>query len=219
MIAVADYGASNTRSVLRALRAAAEEAGGGGAAAELTSDPAVVRRAERVVLPGVGNFAPAARRLAETGLGDAIRDAARAGRPVLGICLGLQLFLSESEEAPGVPGLGLLAGRVKRFPAGLPVPHVGWARVALTAAGKAHPVLVGAFRRGEGGRTDSSFFYHVHSYHPDGVAPASDLADAEYGGPFPTVVGEGNVLGVQFHPEKSQAAGLALLREFTAWTP
>lgn len=209
MIAVADYGASNTRSVLRALCAAA----GAGVAAELTSDPAVVRRADRVVLPGVGNFAPAARRLAETGLGEAIRDAARAGRPVLGICLGLQLFLSESEEAPGLPGLGLLPGRVSRFRTDLPVPHVGWARVELTGAGQSHPVL----RRALGG--DASFFYHVHSYHPDRVAPEADLAEAEYGAPFATVVGQGTVLGVQFHPEKSQAAGLALLREFAAWAP
>src|SRR2546430_4605236 len=106
MIALADYGASNTRSVLRALLAAGAEA------PTLTDDAATLRRAERVVLPGVGNFAAAKRRLDETGLGDAITDVAKSGRPVLGICLGLQLFLSDSEEAPGVPGLGLLPGRV-----------------------------------------------------------------------------------------------------------
>jgi glutamine amidotransferase len=206
VIAVADYGASNTRNVLRALRVT-------GATAELTADPAAVRGAERVVLPGVGNFAPAARRLAETGLGEAIGDAARAGRPVLGICLGLQLFLADSEEAPGVPGLGLLPGRAVRFRTGLPIPHVGWARVALTAAGRTHPLLVAAF---DG---EAAFFYHVHSYHPDGVGADADLADAEYGGRFATVVGRDNVLGVQFHPEKSQAAGLALLRAFTSWRP
>lgn len=206
MIAVADYGASNTRSVLRALRAA-------GADAELTADPAVVRGADRVVLPGVGNFAPASRRLAETGLGDAIREAAQAGRPVLGICLGLQLFLAESEEAPGVPGLGLIDGRVVRFRTELPVPHVGWARVALTGAGRAHAALARAFD------SSTSFLYHVHSYHPADVAPETDLAEADYGGAFPTVVGRANVLGVQFHPEKSQAAGLALLRAFAAWAP
>ncbi len=211
MIAVADYGASNTRSVLRALRAA-------GAEAELTADPAVVRGADRVVLPGVGNFAPASRRLAETGLGDAIREAAQAGRPVLGICLGLQLFLAESEEAPGVPGLGLIGGRVVRFRTELPVPHVGWARVALTGVGRAHAALARAFAGGGGGGR-TSFLYHVHSYHPADVAPETDLAEADYGGTFPTVVGRANVLGVQFHPEKSQAAGLALLRAFAAWAP
>ncbi|HEU5260111.1 MAG TPA: imidazole glycerol phosphate synthase subunit HisH [Gemmatimonadales bacterium] len=206
MIAVVDYGASNVRSVLRAFQAV-------GAEAVLTDDPGAVRTANRVVVPGVGNFAPAMRRLAETGLGDAIGDVARAGRPLLGICLGLQLLLEESDEAPGVPGLGLLSGRVARFRTDLPVPHVGWARVRLTECGRAHPVLARAF----GG--DEAFFYHVHSYHPAGVAPLGDLADAEYGATFPTIVGCDAVLGVQFHPEKSQAPGLALLRAFAAWMP
>ncbi len=201
MIAVVDYGASNLRSVLRALRAA------GGADAVATADPAGVRRADRVVVPGVGNFAPAARRLAETGLGAAVQEVARGGRPVLGICLGLQLFLEGSEEAPGVPGLGLLPGRAVRFRTDLPVPHVGWAQVELTDAGRAHPLLA------------PGFFYHVHSYHPDAVPEGAALARADYGAPFATVVGRDNVCGVQFHPEKSQAAGLALLRAFTAWTP
>jgi len=207
MIALADYGASNTRSVLRALLAAGAEA------PTLTDDAATLRRAERVVLPGVGNFAAAKRRLDATGLGDAITDVAKSGRPVLGICLGLQLFLSDSEEAPGVPGLGLLPGRVARFRTELPVPHVGWARVRLTAGGRAHGALAAAF---DG---DEAFFYHVHSYHPVGVDAAGALAEAEYGGPFPTIVGAANVVGVQFHPEKSQAAGLALLRAFLRWTP
>jgi len=191
VIAVVDYGASNVKSVLRAFQAV-------GAVAELTDAPDAVRRAARVVVPGVGHFAPARRRLDETGLGGALDEVARAGRPLLGICLGLQLLFDESEEAPGIPGLGLLAG---------------WARVRLTGPGKAHRALARAF----GG--DAAFFYHVHSYHPDRVAPEGDLAEAEYGAPFPTIVGRDNVLGVQFHPEKSQAAGLALLREFAAWSP
>ena len=206
MIAVVDYGASNVSSVLRAFRAV-------GADAALTEDPAAVRSADRVVLPGVGHFAPARRRLDETGLSDAIAAAARAGRPLLGICLGLQLLLEDSEEAPGVAGLGLLNGRVARFHTELPVPHVGWAQVRLTARGRSHPVLARAFAG------DAAFFYHVHSYHPEGVTPHGDLADAEYGAPFATIVGRDAVLGVQFHPEKSQAAGLALLREFAAWAP
>jgi glutamine amidotransferase len=208
VIAVVDYGASNVSSVLRAFRAV-------GADAALTEDPAVVRTAERVVVPGVGNFAPARRRLDETGLGDAIVEVARAGRPLLGICLGLQLLLEASEEAPGIAGLGLLAGRVARFRTDLPVPHVGWAQVRLTERGRSHSVLARAF----GGGGDAAFFYHVHSYHPAGVAPPADLADAEYGAPFATIVGRDAVLGVQFHPEKSQTSGLALLREFAAWTP
>jgi len=207
VIAVADYGASNTQSVLRAFAAA------GGEAPVLTDDPDTVRRAERVVLPGVGNFAAAKRRLDETGLGAAVTEVARAGRPVLGICLGLQLFLTESEEAPGVPGLALLAGRVVRFQTDLPVPHVGWARVRLTARGQGHAALAPAFQGHE------AFFYHVHSYRPDRVKDESALAEAEYGAPFPTIVGAENVLGVQFHPEKSQAAGIALLRGFARWAP
>jgi glutamine amidotransferase len=208
VIAVVDYGASNLRSVLRAFRAAAA-----GASVEATSDPDTVRRAERVVVPGVGHFAPARERLAATGLDRAITDAAGAGRPVLGICLGLQLLLEGSDEAPGVPGLGLLPGRVREFATGLPVPHVGWARVRLTASGRAHGVLAPAVAGGE------AFYYHVHSFHPDAVAPPAALAEAEYGATFATIVGRDRVLGVQFHPEKSQTAGLALLGAFAAWRP
>src|SRR5437660_6556475 len=207
MIALADYGASNTRSVLRALLAAGAEA------PTLTDDPATLRRAERVVLPGVGNFAAAKRRLDETGLGEAITDVAKSGRPVLGICLGLQLFLADSEEAPGVPGLGLLPGRVARFQTELPVPHVGWARVRLTPGGGAHGALAAAFAG------DAAFFYHVHSYHPVGVPAAGALAGGEYGAPFPPIVGAAHVVGVQVPPQKSPAAGLGLWRAFRRWTP
>src|SRR5213593_3858836 len=157
MIAVVDYGASNVPSVLRGLRAVQADAA-------VTADPETVRRAPRVVVPGVGNFAPAMRRLVAAGLADAVREVARSGRPVLGICLGLQLFLEASDEAPGVPGLGLLAGRVRRFATDLPVPHVGWAKVTLTERGRAHAALRRAFPGGD------AFFYHVHSYRPDGVA-------------------------------------------------
>ena len=206
MIAIVDYGASNLRSVLRAFRAA-------GTDAETTGDPEMVRRAERIVVPGVGHFAPARERLAATGLDEAVRDAARAGRPVLGICLGLQLMLDGSDEAPDVPGLGLLPGRVRHFNTTLPVPHVGWARVDLTAAGRTHAVLASAVAG------DQAFYYHVHSYHPEAVAPDATLATAEYGAPFPTIVGRDAILGVQFHPEKSQGAGLALLAGFARWRP
>lgn len=206
MIAVADYGASNVRSVLRAFQAV-------GADAALTSDPEVVRSADRIVVPGVGNFGAAMRALEEAGLADAVRARAQAGVPTLGICLGLQLFLEESEEAPGTPGLGLLEGRVVRFRTSLPVPHVGWAEVALTPSGRAQAMLGAAFERPE------SFFYHVHSYHPDRLAPGTALAEADYGAPFASIVGRANVVGVQFHPEKSQGAGLALLRAFAGWTP
>ncbi len=206
MIAVVDCGVNNLRSVVRALAA-------GGHAAELTADPAVVRRASHVLVPGVGHFQQAARNLRQAGLDEAIRTAAAAGRPLLGICLGQQLFFEESEEAPGVPGLGILSGRVVHFEARMPVPHVGWAEVRVTASGDRHP-LVGPLFCGE-----PQFFYHVHSYHPAGTGENVVLATGDYGGRFSTIVGRDNILGVQFHPEKSQQAGLDLLAAFAEWQP
>jgi imidazole glycerol-phosphate synthase subunit HisH len=206
VIAVVDYGVNNLASVVRAVAA-------GGHRAQLTSDPDQVRQAERVLVPGVGNFGQGARTLEATGLGDALREVASVGRPVLGICLGLQLFFQESDEAPDARGLGLLPGRVRRFSPGLPVPHVGWARVDLTEAGRRHSLLGPAFGSG------AQFFYHVHSYHPTSVPPASVLGTGDYGGEFPTLVGDGCVIGAQFHPEKSQVAGIALLSAFAEWRP
>ncbi|MBA3346718.1 MAG: imidazole glycerol phosphate synthase subunit HisH [Gemmatimonadales bacterium] len=206
MIAVVDYGVNNLKSVVRALAA-------GGHTATLTTDPDEVRGADRVLLPGVGNFGQASRTLEQTGLGGAVREVAAAGRPVMGICLGLQLFFEGSEEAPGARGLGLLAGRVRRFATSLPVPHVGWARVDLTGPGRRHAMLASLFSQG------AEFFYHVHSYHPTAVAENAVLGIGEYGESFPTLVGEGVVVGAQFHPEKSQRAGMALLDAFARWRP
>jgi glutamine amidotransferase len=206
VIAVVDYGVNNLRSVVRALDA-------GGHAATLTTDPDQVRRADRIVVPGVGHFNQAMQNLVSSGLGASVREVADAGRPVLGICLGQQLFFADSEEAPGVAGLGLLPGRVVRFRTELPVPHVGWAQVQLTASGAGHPVLAPLFGGGP------QFFYHVHSYHPADTGADVALATGEYGPPFATIVGRANVLGVQFHPEKSQQAGIRLLAAFAEWRP
>jgi imidazole glycerol-phosphate synthase subunit HisH len=206
VIAVVDYGVNNLRSVVRAFDA-------GGHRATLTTDPEQVRTADRVLVPGVGNFGQGARNLASTGLGDAVREVAAAGRPVMGICLGLQLLFETSEEAPGARGVGLLPGRVRRFATTLHVPHVGWARVDLTGAGRDHPMLGPLF----GG--EPRFFYHVHSYHPSDLPAASVLGTGEYGSPFPTLVGSGPVIGAQFHPEKSQRAGIELLGAFARWAP
>ncbi len=205
MIVVVDYGVNNLASVVRAIRAAGHEA-------TLATDPAVVREADRVVVPGVGNFTRATH-LALSGLADAIRDVAASGRPLLGICLGLQLLYESSEEAPGVAGVGVLEGTVRRFTTGLPVPHVGWARVEGTAAGRAHPATSAIFAG------EAPFYYHVHSYHPADVPDSNVLGTADYGEVFPTLVGRGHVLGAQFHPEKSQQAGLALFDAFARWTP
>jgi glutamine amidotransferase len=206
VIVVVDYGVNNLASVVRALAA-------GGHPAALTTDPDEVRRADHLVMPGVGNFGQASRTLAATGLGDAVRDVAARGQAVLGICLGLQLFFAASAEAPDARGLGILDGTVVRFDVARPVPHVGWARVEPTDAGRRHPALQPVFRG------EPKFFYHVHSYHPAGL-PADDvLATGDYDTVFPTLVGRDNVLGAQFHPEKSQRAGIELLDAFTRWRP
>jgi glutamine amidotransferase len=209
MLVVVDFGATNVRPVARALAAA-------GTDPRVTADPAVVKAADRIVLPGAGDFAPARRRLAESGLDAAVTAAARAGRPLLAVCLGLQLCCDGTEEADA-PGLGLLPGRVVPFPPGGAPAHVGWAEVTVTAAGAAHPVVTAACAAGTG------FFYHVHRYHPASVPDGAVLATAVHEGPppypFATIVGRDSVLGVQFHPEKSQDAGLALLAAFAAWTP
>jgi glutamine amidotransferase len=206
VIAVVDYGVNNLRSVVRAFEA-------GGHQATLTADPDQVRTADRVLVPGVGNFGQGSRNLAATGLGEAVREVSGAGRPVMGICLGLQLLFETSEEAPDARGIGLLPGRVQRFVTTLHVPHVGWARVDLTESGRAHPMLGPLF----GG--EPRFFYHVHSYHPSGLPADSVLGTGEYGAPFPTIVGRGPVIGAQFHPEKSQRAGIELLDAFARWHP
>lgn len=206
MIAVVDYGVNNLASVVRALAAS-------GHPAQLTGDPDQVRRADRVLVPGVGNFGQGSRTLAATGLGDAVKEVAAAGRPVLGICLGLQLFFEASEEAPDARGIGLLPGRVRRFSGALPVPHVGWARVDLTQSGRLHPVLASPFSEG------AQFFYHVHSYYPTSLPDNAVLGTGDYGGIFATLVGQGSVIGAQFHPEKSQVAGITLLASFAEWRP
>jgi imidazole glycerol phosphate synthase glutamine amidotransferase subunit len=206
VIAVVDYGVNNLASVVRAVRASGHEA-------SLVTNPDQVRSADRVLVPGVGHFGQASRTLAATGLGDAVREAAQEGRPVMGICLGLQLFFETSEEAPEARGLGLLPGRVQRFSSRLPVPHVGWAKVDLTEFGRSHPLAARAFTG------STQFYYHVHSYHPAGLPDRDVLATGDYGGRFPTLVGEGSLVGAQFHPEKSQRAGLALLAAFAEWRP
>jgi imidazole glycerol-phosphate synthase subunit HisH len=206
VIVVVDYGVNNLRSVVRALGAAGHDA-------TLTTIPDEVRGADHVLVPGVGHFGQASRTLETSGLGAAVREAAERGRPVMGICLGLQLFFASSAEAPDARGLGLLSGEVRRFDTALPVPHVGWAQVELTRAGAGHPMLRDVFRG------EPQFFYHVHSYHPAALPAEQVLATGTYERPFPTLVGRDNVIGAQFHPEKSQRAGIELLGAFARWRP
>ncbi|MGE4552951.1 MAG: imidazole glycerol phosphate synthase subunit HisH [Desulfovibrionaceae bacterium] len=199
MIAVVDYAMGNLRSVCHALSEAA-----GAEPVRLTAAPAELADASHIVLPGVGNFRAGMKTLAERGLDEALVRLVRdEGRPFLGICLGMQLLAETGEEDGASPGLGILPGRTRRIRAeGLPVPHIGWDDVTLTeAAGPIPRELSG---------TD---FYFVHSYVFD--APGDLVAGwCTYGERFPAAVCRDNVLGVQFHPEKSRRPGLDLLRSF-----
>jgi glutamine amidotransferase len=194
VIAIVDYGMGNRRSVEKALEHV-------GARPDLTADHDVIRSADGVVVPGVGAFPEAMRRLRATGLDELITERAEAGVPVLGLCLGMQLLFDSSEEHEGATGLGLLAGRVRALSAPR-VPHIGWNLVTFGRAAK----LVE-------GLGEAAAFYHVHSF----VCEADDedvVGRGEYGERFVSIVERGNVMGCQFHPEKSSRKGLALLRNF-----
>jgi imidazole glycerol phosphate synthase, glutamine amidotransferase subunit len=199
-LGVVDYGSGNLRSVCKALEAV-------GARVHLFSSPEDLERIDAVVVPGVGAFGDCARNLRATGLWEPLREWIAADRPYLGICLGYQLLFESSEETPGVEGLGALAGTVRRFPNdGLKVPHIGWNRLRLR-----EPV-----DRLYTGLPEDPSVYFVHSFHP---VPADDSivsATCEYGAPFAASVTRGNLSAVQFHPEKSQRNGLAILRNFVA---
>ena len=171
-----------------------------GTASEISSDPDAIRKAQKVILPGVGAFGEAMKRINDLRLLEAIKARANDGIPLLGICLGMQLLFEESEENPGVSGLGLLPGRVRKFSDGLKVPHVGWNDVSIVASS---PLF-------EEGRSDT--FYFVHSFY----VPLGSLTvgKTDYGTSFSAAVQKATIFGVQFHPEKSQNAGLALLKRF-----
>jgi imidazole glycerol-phosphate synthase subunit HisH len=195
VIAVIDYKAGNLTSVMKALTAL-------GAETQITENPAVVRAAERVVLPGVGHFQATAR-LRETGIEDATREVIARGAPFLGICVGLQWLFEGSTEADAVPGLGALRGRCTRFPETHKVPHVGWN--TLQAALQSRLLA---------GLPAQSFVYYTHSYRAPGVEETVGVT--EYAGLFSGAVERGNLFGVQFHPEKSGDVGLQVLRNFLA---
>jgi imidazole glycerol-phosphate synthase subunit HisH len=197
VIAVVDSGSGNLRSVERALAHA-------GGAPVLTRDPDVVRRADRVVVPGQGAFADCMAAMHRTGLGEVIREVVRAGVPYLGICLGLQILFEDSEEHGPVAGLGILPGHVVRFPAGrLKVPHIGWNQVR--GAGD-EPLMRGI--------PADAHFYFIHSYLAVPAEPRRVALTCDYGGPFCAAVRMDNLFACQFHPEKSQAVGLRLLANF-----
>jgi imidazole glycerol-phosphate synthase subunit HisH len=200
-IAIIDYGVGNLRSVEKAFQAT-------GCEAVVSSDERVLREAERLVLPGVGAFRACMDALAERGFDRIVRERVEEGAPLLGVCVGMQMLFDESEEFGMSAGLGILRGRVRRFPATQRVPQVGWNQVEWR---KPHALAEGI----EG----KSFFYFVHSYFCDAEDEDVVLGETDYGLSYVSVVARGNVCGVQFHPEKSQAAGLRLLRNFAETRP
>jgi len=201
MITIVDYDAGNLRSVKRACDAVGIESA-------LSRDPAELLHASRIVFPGVGAAKSAMDTLAARGLGQALKEAAGRGIPVLGICLGSQIVLERSEEGD-VPCLGILPGKTVRFRLADPrlkVPHMGWNEVRVE---QQHPLLAGIQPGDE--------FYFVHSFFPSPADPANVYATSDYGGRFCCALGRGNVFATQFHPEKSGPIGLDILRRFSTW--
>jgi imidazole glycerol-phosphate synthase subunit HisH len=196
VIAIVDYGMGNRRSVEKALEHV-------GAEPRLTADHAVITAADGIVIPGVGAFPEAMRRFRASGLDELIRERAGAGVPILGLCLGMQLLFDASDEHEGAVGLGLLPGRVTALQAPR-VPHIGWNLVTFERPS--------ALTEGLG---EAAAFYHVHSLAPEPDHEHDVVGRGEYSGRFVSIVERGNVMGVQFHPEKSSRDGLALLRNFT----
>ncbi len=204
-IAVVDYGMGNIRSVSKALEHVAPDA-----EVLVTSDPAAIRAADRVVVPGQGAMPDCMRQLAASGAREAVIEATRS-KPFLGICVGMQMLFERGEEGD-TPGLGLLSGGVPRFPdgkmAGLKIPHMGWNEVRQA---RPHPVLEGV--------ADGTRFYFVHSYYPQPADGAMTAATCAYGITFTCAIARDNIFAVQFHPEKSQNSGLQLLSNFVQWRP
>ena len=195
MIAIVDYGAGNLVSVKKALDYMGQDA-------SITADPAIVEKAAKIVLPGVGNFASTAA-LASSGLKDVINNAIQRHIPFLGICVGMQWMFSGSTESPKTPGLSLFPGECIRFPTNVKSPHVGWNQIEISSTSR-------LFR----GLQPNPFVYFTHSYH----APVNDstVACCDYGGNFAAAIERDRLFGVQFHPEKSGETGLRLLANFCA---
>ncbi len=196
-IALVDYGAGNLRSVENALREV-------GAKVVVTHDADAVRRADRVVVPGQGSMPACAEAMRASGVADALREAIAKGTPVLGICVGLQILFEDGEEGGGTKGLGLLRGTIAKLPATVKLPHIGWS--PLSAAGAPTPLFA---------PMDGAYVYFAHSYAAPADAPGVALT-ATHGRAYCAGLARDNLYAVQFHPEKSQRVGLALLERFVA---
>ena len=199
MIAIMDYGIGNLRSVQKALESV-------GADARLVKTPEALAGARALVLPGVGAFGDCAARFGAAGFAAPLLEAVRAGVPLLGICVGLQLLFDESEEMGSHRGLGLLPGRVRRFAPGLKVPQIGWNQIAWQ---RENPLSAGV--------PHNAYAYFVHSYYAEPQHAAHVLATTEYGIEYASIVGRDNIMATQFHPEKSQDVGLRILSNFVEW--
>jgi len=197
MIAIVDYGMGNLRSVTNAFRSLDAEI-------SVTRDPGAIREATAVVLPGVGAFGKCVENLKKFDLLDVLKEQISAGKPYLGICLGMQILLESSEEAPGVEGMGVIKGKVVRFRGAMKIPHMGWNNAHMVRQG---PIFDGV--------PADPYFYFVHSYYP---APLEDVAATvtQYGVEFVSSIQKENIFACQFHPEKSQRVGLRLLRNFVS---
>jgi imidazole glycerol-phosphate synthase subunit HisH len=200
VIAIVDYGLGNLGSVTKGFRHA-------GAETVLSGDPAVLRAADALVLPGDGAFGATMDEIRSRGLAGVLMEAAASGQPLLGICIGMQVLFEESEEHGIHRGLGLLPGRVRRIDGPLPVPHMGWNRLRRH---RPHSLLDGI--------EEGAHVYFVHSYYCDASEDVV-IASTDYGRALPAIVGRGNVLGVQFHPEKSQGVGLKMIENWIASLP
>ena len=195
MIAIIDYGVGNLFSLSSSLRAV-------GAEVVVTDDREILKKAERLILPGVGAFADAAAKLRAGGLDGFVREQAASGKPLLGICLGMQLLFEGSDEAPGVKGLGFFKGQVRLLHTELKIPHMGWNKLELRSPS---PLLEGA---------ESEYVYFVHSFHAEPEDRSIITSVCDYGMEVTASVGRGKVQAFQFHPEKSSRVGMRLLKNF-----
>ena len=196
MIVILDYRAGNLRSVAKALETVGESP-------VITDDPAIIAKADGLVVPGQGSAVDAMKNLTQLGLVEPLRDYVKSGRPFLGVCLGEQVIFESSEEGRGVECLGLVPGTVRRLPGGQKVPHIGWNSVKIV---RQHPLLEGV--------PDNAYFYFVHSFYVDPADPADTVGETEYGVNFASIVSHGNIFAPQFHPEKSSEIGLRIYRNF-----
>ncbi|MBP6822883.1 MAG: imidazole glycerol phosphate synthase subunit HisH [Acidobacteria bacterium] len=196
-IAIIDYGVGNLRSVEKAFTSQGIEA-------VVTSDEKILRSADKLVLPGVGAFKACMDGLKARGFDELVLEAAGAGKPIIGLCVGLQMMFDEGHEFGIHKGLGLMPGRVVKFPDKLRVPHIGWNQVEFKRQHKVFTEL-----------PSQTFFYFVHSFYVEPSDQTCVLGETDYGMRYASICGQNNIVGVQFHPEKSQTAGLKLLKNFS----